>query len=109
MNKEKIDERKVEGAKSLCCDAEVKFADDLLVSLNVWVCYKCGKHCYIKYEIPPQSNKEKIAIYEELIEVVEGMKLHKARHTNDQNIYNLGLSSVISHLKGRIEELKKDV
>ena len=56
-------------------------------------------------------NKEKIAIYEELIEdVSEVISLIKC--LSNQSDFNLGVvkgyENTIKYLKGRIEELKKD-
>ena len=55
-------------------------------------------------------NKEKIAIYEELIEWAE---MHTPDKTEAIDDYTLGklrvMKLVLFHLKGRIEELKKDV
>ena len=58
-------------------------------------------------------NKEKIAIYKELIELIEGRKvdsMHSPQCDNEScsaaYSYNKALDSIISHLKGRIEELK---
>ncbi len=62
-------------------------------------------------------NKEKIAIYEELIEFMEKYKYNKNNEEDSamMSVYpekclehNITLDSIISHLKGRIEELKKD-
>lgn len=57
-------------------------------------------------------NKEKIAIYEELIDWAnEQMPLGIEIDFNEENeaaIKRNTLEEVISHLKGRIEELKKD-
>lgn len=38
---------------------------------------------------------------EEVREMLEKLKLHKARHTNDQNIYNSALDNALLHLKAK--------
>jgi archaellum component FlaC len=40
----------------------------------------------------------------ELEEAIERLKLHKARHTNDQNIYNEGIQSVLSLIQSNNKE-----